>query len=122
MANLNVINTKLEVCRGDDVSFPVTFTDSNGLPLNITGWKIYFTVKLSYDDNATDSSASIAKDITVHTDPLNGKSSVDLSNLDTNISPGKYIYDIQVKDAQAKIITAVKGTFEVLPDVTRRIS
>ena len=42
--NLSVIE------RGDDVTFPLEFTDKDGGKINITTWKIYFTLRETIPD------------------------------------------------------------------------
>jgi hypothetical protein len=107
---------KIKVYRGDDKDIVLTITDG-GTPLNITGYKVYMTVKTSTED--TDANAKIAKTVTSHTTPASGITTVSLTNTDTDISPGSYYYDVQYKDTNNKIKTIIFGDFVVLPDVTR---
>ena len=104
--------------RGDDYPIPLAFT-KNGEPEDITGWKIYFTVK--HLDSDTDDDAVIKYDITDHSDPTNGKSLIFLTNGETgDILPGKYVYDIQYKKDNGTVKTIMKGKLRVLQDVTKR--
>lgn len=104
--------------RGDDRNINLTFTDNNGA-IDITNWKIYFTVK--HLDTDSDDIAAIKKDTTVHSDPTNGKSSIFLTNGETgNLIPGNYVYDIQIKKGDGTVKTIMKGKLKVLQDVTKR--
>lgn len=105
--------------RGDSREYTLVFTDKDDEPIPITDWKVYFTVKLSYMD--TDGRAVIRKDITVHTDPVNGKTKITLLPIDTrNIKPEEYWYDIQVKRGTDDILTVMSGRLEIITDITRR--
>lgn len=112
--------SKLTFFRGDDVSIPFTITG-----VDLTGVTVYFTVKPedSVDtDSTTDAAAVIKKQTTTHSDPTNGKTIIDLSSTDTNVTPGIYKWDIQTKDASGKIQTRVSQLqdIEILADATRR--
>lgn len=114
----------LEIYRGDNKTFTVSFTN-NSVPLDITGYTIFFTVK---NQNVVDTSildttdALIKKDITSHTDPTGGITEIELVPADTfSLSPGTYSYDIQWKSSAGEIKTIIKGEFNVVSDVTRRV-
>lgn len=105
--------------RGDSREYNLTFTNVNGDAINITDWKIYFTVKLSYIDG--DSKAVIKKDITVHDESINGKTKIILLPDDTkDVKPDKYWYDIQVKRGEDNILTVIRGRIKIITDITRR--
>jgi len=109
----------LEITRGDDVYYILNFTDANSLPIDITGWIVFFTVKENLAD--TDGEAKIRKDITTHTDPANGKTRIHLTNTDTRLSKSHY-YDVQVKKPDGSIITLLIGNINFKKDVTQRTS
>ena len=104
--------------RGDDYPIPLAFT-KNGEVIDITEWKVYFTVK--YHDTDSDNEAVIKYDVTEHTDPTNGKTAIMLTNGETGeLIPGKYVYDIQYKKDDGTVKTVMKGKLKVLQDVTKR--
>jgi hypothetical protein len=108
------------IYRGDSREYTLNFTNSDGDKIDITGWKVFFTMKQYYSDN--DDKAVIKKDIETHYDPTNGQTKIILLPSDTeNLIRGTYYYDVQVKRAEQNIITVLSGTIEVRPDVTRRI-
>ena len=107
------------IYRGDSREYTLNFTDKNGKLIDITAWKVFFTLKQYYSDN--DDKAVIKKDIETHYDPTNGQTKIILLPSDTeDLIRGTYYYDIQVKRAEQNIITVLSGTIEVRPDVTRR--
>jgi hypothetical protein len=106
--------------RGDRTSITIVLKNSSGVAINITGYTIWLTIKLFF--NATDTGATIQKKAITFTDPTNGTHTFTLSNTDTTISTGNYVYDIQIKDTDSVITTPIVGDFEVLPEVTIGIS
>jgi len=112
--------SRLSVYRGDDKTFNFTFVDGDGDPVDITGWTIFFTVKENESD--ADDDAKISVDVTSHTSPTGGLSSLSITDSDTNITPKRYYYDFQIKKADGIIRTLLKGTIQVMTDITRRTS
>lgn len=105
--------------RGDSRECTLSFTKNDGSKIPITGWKIYFTLK-KYAWKA-DEDADLKKDITVHSNPLDGETKITLTSEDTqNLGIGIYNFDIQVKKVDGTILTILKGKLEILLDITRR--
>jgi hypothetical protein len=88
--------------------------------VDLTGATVYFTVKSDYDDDETDSTALIKKDITTHTSPLEGKTELILSGVDTNIPAEEYGYEIKLKKANGAKKTIEIGRFVVKDTYQRR--
>jgi len=81
------------IAQGDTDFMEIEIVDEEtNVPVDISGAVIYFTVKKSYSD--IDSQAVIYKEITEHTDPINGKSRFDILSSDTNKPISKYLYDL----------------------------
>lgn len=90
MANLANID------RGTKYSITGTYTDDDGVAVDITASEIFFTVKSSqYDTDADDSEALIKKDGVIVSGP-DGTYSVTLTPTDTYVEPGKYWYSITI--------------------------
>jgi hypothetical protein len=113
-------STEITIFRGDDLDITVQINDADGNGIDLTGSTLFFTVKSDLTDS--DDNAAISKDITSHTDAVNGTTEINLSPTDTNISPGGYHYDLQLVDSSGTVITYGKGGFIVQADVTRRTS
>jgi len=114
--------TNFKFYRGDDQVLALEFTE-NGAVKDITGWKIYFTLKKNIDDADADAK-TFKKDITTHTYPTQGKTEIPLLNTEMDALEGLYFYDIQYKDiaTPALIKTVLSGTMNFTKDITRRIA
>lgn len=110
----------IKIIRGDDTTITVTFKDSDGVAIDITGATVFFTVKSDIKD--VDGSALISKDITSHSDPVNGITEVVLTNADTTIDTGTHLWDLQIKYTNGKIQSVNAGKIQVSKDVTQRTS
>ena len=97
----------LEIVKGFDQSYILTFTDSDGA-IDISQWTVYFTVKTQKT-----LIVMISKTVTVHTDPTNGISKIALSNADTNIARGTYKYFLTVKTGAGEIYPLLSGNMTV---------
>lgn len=106
--------------KNNTVTIDVTITDGNGDPIDLTGGKLYFTMKNSFNED--DSEAAIQKSVTSHTDPTNGQSRITLSKDDTDVPPKKYLYDITFIASTGEKYTDSDGNCEVRDIVTRATS
>lgn len=107
----------------DDIEFYKKNTVNINLSMtgvNLTGATVYFTVKEEADDVASDTTALIKKDVTSHTDPTHGITTVVLTPTDTNVTPGKYGYDIKLKKASGEQTTIKVGKCNILSAFTNR--
>lgn len=112
------MSKNLTTYRGDDYTLNLTFRTSAGAVINITGYTIFMTVKAEKTD--LDAAALISKTVTNHSDPTNGITAIALSSSDTNVTPGTYFYDIQMKDGAGKITTVMDGLITFSQDITLR--
>lgn len=114
-------NTDLTAPRRDTFPIVVTVT-SDGAAVDITGYTFFFTAKKC--DTDTDAQAVITKDVTSHTNPTGGVTTITLSSADTNVDAMDYVYDIQMKDTSGNITTLVTpaGKFTIVQDITQRTS
>lgn len=117
------MSNTITIARGDTKTFEVTVTDANGDAVNLTGYKIFFTVRergslITLTTNS-DTDAVIYKVIDSFASPASGICEINLTDTDTEVEPKKYVYDIQIIDDGGGISTAVIDDFIVLADVTR---
>lgn len=114
--------TTFEVIRWDSYNVVVHFQNEDLTDINLTSNTVFFTVKDMFGiDWTTDTGAKISKTITIHTDPTHWKTLVPLTTTDTNLTPGEYVRDFQLKTATWDIHSTRSGTFVVIEDVTKRI-
>ena len=107
--------------RGDTVVIPLTFTQADGNPLDLTGYTIWLTMKSSTDD--ADDDAVVQVSVTEHTDAVNGQTSITIpASTTANIEPGKYMYDIQMVSGEGVVSTLELSKVKVMADVTRSVS
>lgn len=85
----------LEITRKTTKIYEILFK-KDGIAEDITGWTIYFTVKINVEDD--DGDAKIAKVITVHSSATEGKTLITLEPTDTDIEAGIYWHSIDYKD------------------------
>jgi len=79
----------ITIIRGTDNSIKLNFTE-NGEPFDITDYSILFTVKAECKIGKDDNEALITKNITVHSNPEEGESTLNLSSDDTDVPAGQY--------------------------------
>jgi len=108
----------MRVIRGDDSDFELTFTDVDGVAIDLTNSTVFFTVKADKDD--LDNEALIAKEIILFEEPETGIAVLQLTSTDTDIPAHDYYYDVQLKDSNDKISSTYSGKFVVVKDITIR--
>lgn len=106
---------KISFYKENTVNISLTFLD-----VDLTGATIYFTVKTAPDTDNLDGTAIIKKDVTIHTDPLLGKSRISLTPAETDKPAGDYKYDIKLKNAAGDQQTVAAGNCVIKPSITNR--
>lgn len=109
----------IDIIRGDDKTIIMTFKNSSGVVIDISGYTVYFTVKREITD--TDAQAVIQKIILPagHSDPENGRTSVDLTHDDTDLPEGVYWYDFQIKSPTGLISSTPRERLSISQDITQ---
>lgn len=112
--------TNYEVERGDTFCEQLSFVYvTTGLPVDITGWTIFFTIKKRKTD--TDSQAVVSKTITNIPNPTLGVYVLEVPASELDTLQGVYYYDFQIKLTSGEIYTLARGTITFDVDITRRI-
>lgn len=121
---------RLTLIRRDDRVLPITFEEEDGtldangdpnmVPLDITGYTLFFTVKLKPTDS--DTKAKIKAQNATHDNAAAGETHITLTATDTDIPDGVYWYDFQVKDGANLIASTPATRLVVTQDITERTS
>lgn len=108
----------LTVKRGDTTSWDIILKDVDGNVIDLTNCVIYMTVKseYSYDDDHS----IFQKRIDNVPNPELGIATIKVSNLENDIPPKNYYYDIQITDSYGNVTTLFEGKYIIEADVTRR--
>jgi hypothetical protein len=100
--------------QGTTFNTVITLDDVDSEPYNLTGFQAKSTMKKSYY------SANATANFTVTiTDAINGSISISLDSANSaNISAGRYVYDVAIKDTSNNVTRVLEGIVNVLPRVT----
>lgn len=111
----------LKINRG--TTYVITFNyQKDGVAETLVGATVRFTVKTAeYSTDATDSDATIVKNIT--TGDSAGVATITIDPADTaTLTPGKYYYDIKVEEAGGDIYKTDEGTIKLDASPTNRLT
>jgi hypothetical protein len=105
---------ELTIEKGATFSSLITVNDDQGLAQDLTGYTARSQMRKSYY-------ASSKHDFTVSiTSPLTGALSMGMSAANTsNISPGRYVFDVEIENVSGDVTRIFEGIVTVLPNVTR---
>jgi len=127
MASINIVPAQIDISLPKAVtkSIDYTFKNIDLTPIDITTATILFTVKkVEADQDATDSSAKIAKELSI-TDGANGMANLFLTQDDTFLEVGDYYYDIKIAQphdaAPTTVDVALIGVFTITADSSNRV-
>jgi len=115
---MNKINR--QAFRGDTYERTLEFLDDDDNPKDITGWQLFFTLKVNKTD--TDVDAVLKKDWDTHLTPTDGLTLFQLTAAEANALAGSYWYDMQYVKPDGTVITFMSGNFVFEEDITRRIT
>lgn len=112
---------QLKIDRG--TTYTINFAyQRNGVAETLVGATVRFTMKTSeYDDNTSDSTAVVLKNVTDGTS--GGLATISIDPDDTaELTPGKYFYDIKVEEAGGDVYKCDEGTIKLDGSPTNRLS
>lgn len=111
----------IKIIRGNTQNITLRVLDEEQAQAVTSSDAIYFTAKPKYDEDSTDSSAVIAKTMSAG-DILDETGIVDfkLTASEANVPPGKYVYDIVLKQEDTDRVTLLEGKLTVKPAATLR--
>ena len=104
--------------RGDTYKHLLVIQDSNGNPIDITGYSFILTINKERDP--TDGSNIVLTMTGVIEDAAEGKVALQPALNDINAADiGSWYFDIQQTDGAGDIRTLVKGRYDILQDISK---
>jgi len=101
--------------QGTDYRSIIDITDSNGDPLNLTGYTAAGQFRKSYQSN---NSYSFSLDFV--TPRSSGKIQLGLSRtISSNVDASRYVYDIELTDPTDVRTRLMEGILTITPEVTK---
>ena len=112
---------QLKINRGTTYTINYLY-QRNGTAASLVGATVRFTVKTAeFDTDATDTSATIVKNIT--DGDSDGAATITIEPADTaTLAPTKYFYDIKVETSTGEIYKTDEGTIKLDASPTNRLS
>lgn len=106
--------TNLYIDAGADYSIIVTANQSNGDPLNLTGFTVKSQIRKSYaSPTAYDFTTSLYA-------PAAGKIRLSLTAAQTSaIKPGRYLYDVEITSTIGEKRRVLEGIIIITPEITQ---
>ena len=107
--------TDLYLNQGTDFSSALDLIADDGTAINIAGYVFTSQIRKSYY-----SVTPAANLVITITNAANGNAIIGLDAANTaNIAPGRYVYDVRMKDSTNTTSRIVEGIITVTPQVTR---
>jgi len=111
----------IEISQGTNLTVEFEKVDTNGNPVNVTGYHAKIQVRKTFED--TEAKFTLTQDEGIEVGTDDGLFTA--SFLPSHTSPldaGRYLYDIKIKDTDDNIETLESGYFTVLGSVVKDIS
>ena len=99
--------------QGTTFSTVINLTDDNGDPVDLTGYTGDSEMRKHY-------TSSNSQSFTVSLGGTSGTVTLSLTSAQTaNLTPGRYVYDVEVTSGSNVVSRIVEGIVTVTPEVTR---
>lgn len=114
---MSAATTNLIIDQGATWEITFTYKNSNGTPINLTGYTAALQLRTSYD--ASSASLSLSSGSGIVLGGTAGTIAVTATATQTGaLTAGEYVYDLEVT-ASSKVTRLVQGRITVTPQVTR---
>jgi hypothetical protein len=105
---------ELTLEQGATFNTVINVNDGTGSPQNLVGYTARSMMRRSYY-----TSSSKEFQVSVST-PALGEITMSMSAANTaNLTPGRYVYDVEIDDGAGEVTRIFEGIITVLPNVTR---
>ena len=109
-----------DIVRGTSLTIPVIIKRLDDTPLDLTGYRAFFTIKpIQYDYDYDDLRATVEKEILLLS-PETGRFDIQLTSKDTWHPPGRYWFDIKL-ERNGAIAQLMLAQFEIKGTPTNRL-
>lgn len=99
--------------QGTTFSTIINLTDDNGDPINLTGYTGDAEMRKHY-------TSSNSQSFSINLGGTSGTVTLSLTSAQTaNLTPGRYVYDVEVTSGANVVSRIVEGIVTVTPEVTR---
>jgi hypothetical protein len=106
--------SNLVIDKGSDFQVSLVVTNTDGTAFNLSGYDATCKLRKHWSSNV---SHSLACDTT--SDPSGGVLTLSANAAITgNISPGRWSYDVEVKNSSNEVTRVLQGVFTVTPEIT----
>lgn len=109
---------KIQWYRGDTFPLEVVFKDENEVPIDITTWIVWLTLKKKQSYPDAQATIQVENGVGDHADPTGGVTILKIDSSATKTYEGQYYFDVQYKDDDDAIVTVQKGIVEFVTDIT----
>lgn len=107
------IKANLVLDQGTDFSATIDVVDSDSSVFNLTGYTINAQMRKNYASSSATSFATLNGE-------TSGQITLSLANTITEaLSPGRYLYDVEITSSAGTITRVVEGIVTVTPGITR---
>lgn len=112
------VETWIELKRGDTLQVDVLWSQSNGTPVNLTGYTARMQVRPQPGDGAPILDLTSGSGITLGGSAGTIAATAPPATTRT-FAPGEYVYDLELTSPTGVVTTIIAGQFVVYADVTR---
>ena len=104
----------LDIDQGSDFTAEMTLENEDGTQISLFGFQVYSQFRKSYG-----STIGHSFDVVI-TDELSGVIELSLSGTySSGIRPGRYLYDVEIINADGRKTRVVEGIVTINPEITK---
>lgn len=109
------MDNRINIYKGDSTELEVTVTDSSGAAFDLSNYTCTLSVKKELSD--AENKFNVEDGSIDKTDAATGVIRIPISKDNTNITPGMYYYDVEIKYL-GNVYTVLRDAINVVQDVS----
>ena len=111
-------NYQISIDQGATYSLALTYKDSNGTAINLTGYTAAMQIRTSYESSSTVISLTSSSGIVITA--ATGLLTINITSTQTAaLTPGTYVYDLEITSGANVVTRLIQGSVMVSAEVTR---